>query len=334
MRAMLIYERKPIEQSPLILEEIAVPEPGPGEVRVRVKACGVCRTDLHVAEGELPAVTIPIIPGHEIVGVVDKLGEGASRFALGDRIGVAWLRSTCGSCVFCSAGQENLCEASRFTGYHAHGGYADYALVPEAFAYPIPETYTDAEATPLLCAGIVSFHALRRSRIRPGGRLGLYGFGSSAHIIIQVARHWGCTVYVATRGKQHQALAEEMGAVWVGDARDPFPEKVDSSIIFAPAGDLVPVALESLRKGGTLALAGIYMTDIPPLNYEQHLFFERDVRSVTANTRQDVIDFLKEAAAIPIRPQVITFPLTEANTVLQRLKHDGLRGTGVLVMDS
>ena len=329
---MLLYEPKPIEVSPLVLEEIADPVPGKGEVRIKVKACGVCRTDLHVVEGDLPPVTLPIIPGHEIVGIVERLGDGASRFQMGQRVGIAWLRHTCGSCVYCRAGQENLCEDARFTGYHAHGGYAEYAVVPEAFAYPLPEVFSDAEAAPLLCAGIVSFHAMRRSRIKPGERLGIYGFGSSAHIIMQVARHWGCPVFVATRGEEHQALAYEMGAAWVGDVGEALPEKVDSAIIFAPAGDLVPAALQSLRKGGTLALAGIYMSDIPSLNYEQHLFYERDVRSVTANTRRDGADFLNEAAAIPIKPQVTTFPLEDANRVLQIVKGKGLKGTAVLVM--
>jgi len=329
---MVLHKPQLIEQSPLVLEEIPAPEPAKDEVRIKVKACGVCRTDLHVAEGELPPVTSPIIPGHEIVGIVDRLGEGASRFQISDRVGVAWLRHTCGCCVYCNAHQENLCESARFTGYHAHGGYAEYAVVPEAFAYALPAIFSDAEATPLLCAGIVSFHALRRSRIKPGERLGVYGFGSSAHIIMQVALHWGCTVFVATRSDEHKAMAHQMGAAWVGDVCDAFPEKVDSSIIFAPAGELVPLALESLRKGGTLALAGIYMTDIPSMQYERHLFYERDLRSVTANTRQDGIDFLNEAAAIPIRPQVTTFPLDQANEVLQMVKGKGLKGTAVLMM--
>ncbi len=333
MRAMLVYEPKPIEQSPLVLEELPAPEPGKGEVRIRVKACGVCRTDLHVVEGDLPPVTTPVIPGHEIVGIVDRLGGGASRFKIGDRVGIAWLRHTCGSCRYCSADRENLCESARFTGYHAHGGYAEYALVAENYAYLLPPPFSDAEATPLLCAGIVSFHAMRRSRIKPGERLGIYGFGSSAHIIMQIALQWGCRVFVATRGEEHKAMAKQMGAAWVGGVQDQLPEKVDSSIIFAPAGELVPVALKSLRKGGTLALAGIYMTDIPSMNYEQHLFYEREVRSVTANTRRDGIDFLKEAAAIPIKPQVTTFPLEEANRVLQIVKGKGLRGTAVLVME-
>jgi propanol-preferring alcohol dehydrogenase len=333
MKAMVLYERKPIEESPLVLKEIIDPEPGKGEVRVKIKACGVCRTDLHVIEGELPPAKTPIIPGHEIVGIVDRLGEGSSRFKIGDRIGIAWLRHTCGTCIYCQANQENLCENSFFTGYHADGGYAEYAVVPQDFAYPIPEIFSDSEATPLLCAGIVSFHALRRSRIKPGERLGLYGFGSSAHIIMQVALHWGCKTFVATRGEEHKKLAKEMGAVWVGDVYAEFPEKMDSSIIFAPAGELVPPALHSLRKGGTLALGGIYMTPIPSLDYEKYIFYERDLRSVTANTRQDGIDFLKEASEIPIKPTITTFPLEEANTVLQIIKGKGLKGTGVLIME-
>ena len=329
---MILYERKPVEECPLMLKQVSEPEPGKKEVRVKGKACGACRTDLHVVEGELPPAKTPIIPGHEIVGIVDCLGEEASRFKIGDRIGIAWLRHTCGTCVYCQASQENLCENSLFTGYHADGGYAEYAVVPEDFAYPIPEIFSDAEAAPLLCAGIVSFHALRRSRIKPGERLGIYGFGSSAHIIMQVALHWGCKVFVATRGEEHKNLAKEMGAVWVGDVYDDFPEKMDSAIIFAPAGKLVPPALRSLRMGGTLALAGIYMTPIPSLDYEKHLFYERDLRSVTANTRQDGIDFLKEAAKIPIKPTITTFSLEEANRVLQIIKGKGLKGTAVLIL--
>jgi len=330
---MLVHKRKPVEESPLAMKEIPDPEPGKKEVRVKVKACGVCRTDLHVVEGELPPAKTPVIPGHEIVGIVDRLGEEASRFKIGDRIGIAWLRHTCGTCVYCRAHQENLCENSLFTGYHADGGYAEYAVAPEDYAYPMPEIFSHAEATPLLCAGIVSFHALRRSRIKPEERLGIYGFGSSAHIIMQVALHWGCSVYVATRGEEHKQMAKKMGAAWGGDVYDEFPEKMDSSIIFAPAGELVPPAMQSLRKGGTLALAGIYMTPIPSMDYEKYLFYERDLRSVTANTRQDGIDFLKEAATIPIKPQVTTFPLEDANKVLQILKGKGLQGTGVLVME-
>jgi alcohol dehydrogenase, propanol-preferring len=331
MRAMVLDRIAPVTESPLAWREVATPEPGPGEVRLRVRACGLCRTDLHVIEGDLPPQRQPLIPGHQVVGVVDALGPGASRFRPGERVGVAWLRHTCGTCGYCDAGQENLCEAARFTGYHADGGYAEYAVVPEAFAYAIPPVFGDAEAAPLLCAGIIGFRSLRRSAIRPGGRLALYGFGSSAHIVIQIARHWGCAVFVSTRGEGHRALARSLGAAWVGETFDPPPVKVDSAIVFAPAGELVPVALRALRKGGTLALAGITMSQVPALDYEECLFYERDVRSVTANTRADGEELLRVAAAIPLRPQVTTFPLAAANEGLQRLKRDAIDGTGVLI---
>jgi propanol-preferring alcohol dehydrogenase len=331
MKAMFLDRQAPVGTSPLALRDVPVPEPGPGEVRVRVTACGVCRTDLHVIEGDLPPRRLPLIPGHQVVGTVEALGAGASRFRSGDRVGIAWLRHTCGECGYCRSGRENLCESSRFTGYHADGGYAEYAVVPEAFAYAIPAVFGDAEATPLLCAGIIGYRALLRSEVPRGGRLGLWGFGSSAHVTIQVARAWGCQVYVATRGEQHQALAREMGAAWVGAAADPLPVRVDAGILFAPVGDLVPVALRSIEKGGTLAVAGIYLSDIPRLDYERELFYERNLRSVTANTRADGEGLLREAAAIPLRPRVAIFPLEEANRALQLLKADRINGTGVLL---
>ena len=331
MRAMVLERQAPIATRPLALRDVSAPEPGPGEVRVRVLACGVCRTDLHAIEGDLPPRKLPLIPGHQVVGAVDRLGPGASRFRPGDRVGIAWLRHTCGSCRYCRGGRENLCESSTFTGYHADGGYAEHAVVPEAFAYAIPAAFGDAEATPLLCAGIIGYRALERSEVPRGGKLGIWGFGSSAHVTIQVARARGCEVYVATRGETHQALAREMGAVWVGAADEPLPVRVDGGILFAPVGDLAPVALRSIEKGGTLAVAGIYLSDIPRIEYERELFYERNLRSVTANTRADGEGLLREAAAIPIRPRVSTFPLVEANHVLQLLKSDGINGTGVLV---
>lgn len=332
MKAMLLSQNKPIEENPLVLTEVPEPVPGPGEVRVKVRACGMCRTDLHVIEGELPLARSPIIPGHQIVGVVDRLGPETSRFKPGDRLGIAWLRKTCGTCSYCREGKENLCENSRFTGYHADGGFAEYAVVPEDFAYQIPSVFTDAEATPLLCAGIIGYRALRRSELKPGQSLAIYGFGSSAHIVIQIALHRGCEVYVCTRGEKHQELARQMGAAWAGGATDPPPLKVDSAIVFAPAGELVPIALRSLRKGGTLSLAGIYMTQIPAMDYTESLFYERNIHSVTSNTRQDGLDLLREAAEIPIRPRVETFPLEEANRALQMLKAGEINGTGVLII--
>lgn len=330
MLALRIHAPAPIETSPLRADSVAVPEPGVGEVRIRVTAVGICRTDLHVIEGDLPFLH-PVTPGHQVVGVVDAVGTEARRFARGDRVGAAWLRKTCGRCGYCLSGRENLCEQAQFTGYHHDGGFAEYMTAPEDFLYPIPSRFSDAEATPLLCAGLIGYRALKRSDLQPGQRLGLYGFGSSAHITLQVARSWGCEVYVATRGEKHRAFARELGAVWAGDAMEKLPVPVQSAIVFAPAGPLVLAALESVDKGGTVACAGIHMSDLPAMNYEKHLFYEKNLRSVTANTRQDGVDLLREAAAIPIRPQVHTFPLREANRALQSLKADGLNGTGVLL---
>lgn len=332
MRAMVLHAPASIDASPLKMEEIDRASLGANEVLLQVEACGICRTDLHVVEGELPTAKMPVVPGHQVVGRVAEIGADTGRFRRGDRLGIAWLRHTDGTCRYCRAGRENLCPDARFTGYQADGGYAELAVVPEDFAYPIPDGMEPLHAAPLLCAGIIGYRALKRSDVRPGQRLGIYGFGASAHVTTQVALYWGCEVYVATRGDRHQALAREMGAAWVGGATDVPPEKLDSAIIFAPAGNLVPLALESLDRGGTLALAGIYMSQIPPLDYERHLFYERNVRSVTANTRQDGIELLQLAADIPIRTRTETFALDEANRALQRLKHDQIEGAGVLVV--
>lgn len=332
MKAMVLNRCAPIESAPLQWQEIPEPQPGPGEVRIKVRACGICRTDLHVVEGELPPLDHPVVPGHQVVGIVDRLGPGADRFQPGERIGIAWLRHTCGSCGYCAAGQENLCEASLFTGYHVAGGYAEYAVVPEAFAYAIPAIFNDAEATPLLCAGIIGYRSLKRSLLQPGQSLALYGFGSSAHIVIQVARHWGCKVYACTRDFHHQQLALELGAAWSGAHAEEMPERVDSAIIFAPAGELVPQALANLRKGGTLAIAGIYMSPVPQLDYEKHLFYEKNVHSVTANTRRDAVELLETAAEIPIRTRVQLFSMEAANEALLSLKQDKIQGSGVLTL--
>ncbi len=333
MKAMVLERIAPIDSSPLELVEQPDVQPGPGEVRLKVHCCAICRTDLHVIEGDLPQEKLPIIPGHQVVGTVDTLGAGCRRLGVGQRVGVAWLRHTCGRCRFCTAGRENLCQSARFTGYHADGGYAQYAVVPEQFAYPIPDAFNDVEATPLLCAGIIGYAALRRSQVPGGGKLALYGFGSSAHVVIQIAQHRGCEVYVVTRGEKHRELARQMGAVWVGENASDMPTKVDSAIIFAPAGELVPPALEALEKGGTLALAGICMTPIPEMDYERYIFHERDIHSVTCNTRTDGRELLAEAAQIPIRPHTTVYPLADANRALQDLKNDQINGTGVLVMD-
>lgn len=332
MKAMVLEHNAPIDTAPLRLIDVPTPSPQAGEVRIKVRCCAICRTDLHVIEGELPPRKQPIIPGHQIVGVVDALVPGCGRLRPGQRVGVAWLRHTCGRCDFCRTEHENLCESQRFTGYHADGGYAEYAVVPEAFAYAIPDVFEDVQAAPLLCAGIIGYRALQRSAVQNGGTLALYGFGSSAHVVIQIARHRGCRVYVATRGESHRELARQMGAEWVGEDPREMPVKADSAIIFAPAGELVPPALAALKKGGTLALAGIYMTDVPAMQYEEHLFYEKNVCSVTANTREDGRALLAEAARIPIRPHTTTYPLEEANRALQDLKADRIDGSGVLIV--
>jgi propanol-preferring alcohol dehydrogenase len=329
---MVLSRIAPIEERPLELVELPDPKPEAGEILVRVSACGVCRTDLHVIEGDLPEHRLPIIPGHQVVGTVDACGPGCSEFAPGDRVGIAWLRRTCGGCEFCRAGRENLCSGSLYTGYHENGGYAEKAVVPEAFAYPIPDAFDDLQAAPLLCAGIIGYRALQRSEVPAGGRLALYGFGSSAHVVIQIARHRGCEVYVVTRGETHRELARRMGATWVGTAGEAPPEKMDGAIIFAPAGEVVPEALRALQKGGTVAMAGIYMTPVPAMEYEPCLFHEKNLRSVEANTRQDGRGLLAEAARVPVSAEITTFALEEANDALIRLKHDGIDGTGVLVM--
>jgi alcohol dehydrogenase, propanol-preferring len=332
VKAQILRQPALIDSSPLVLADLPLPEPAAGEVRVRVEACGICRTDLHVVEGDLPPQVERIVPGHQVVGVVDKCGAQVARFKAGERIGIAWLRSTCGTCRYCRTGNENLCPQARFTGYHANGGYAEFAIVREDFAYALPAALGIAEATPLLCAGIIGYRALRRAEMRPGCRLGLYGFGSSAHIAIQVARHFDCIVYVMTRDERHQALARALGAAWAGGADARPPELLDSAVLFAPVGDLVLPALEALDQGGTLALAGIHLSDIPALNYERHLFHEKNLRSVTANTRADGEELLRIAAEIPIRPQTTAFPLRDANRALQQLKHDGIQGSGVLIV--
>ncbi|HEY6293227.1 MAG TPA: zinc-dependent alcohol dehydrogenase family protein [Terriglobia bacterium] len=329
MKACVLDRPAPIESNPLHFRELARPEPAAGQVLIRVHACGVCRTDLHVVEGELAPRKSPVIPGHQVVGVVESAGKAASSLKPGARVGVAWLSSTDGVCDYCRAGQENLCEHANFTGYTVDGGYAGYLTAPEQFVYTLPQAFADIEAAPLLCAGIIGFRSLRLSGIRPGGRLGFYGFGAAAHLAIQVARHWQVEVYVSTRDEKHRQLALELGALWVGGTLDQPPVELDSAIIFAPAGEIVPAALKALKKGGTLALAGIYMSPIPPLEYSL-VYQERVVRSVTNNTRQDGEEFLRVAAEIPIRSKVEVFPLAEANRALNALKHDAINGAAVL----
>jgi len=330
MRAMLLKAPASVETSPLQLTEIDAPEPGAGEIRVRVLACGLCRTDLHVIEADLPPHKANIIPGHQVVGAVDRLGEGASRFKIGDRVGIAWLGSTCGQCAYCRKGRENLCPNARFTGYDYDGGYAEYAVAREAFAYSVSASLDPVSVAPLLCAGIIGYRALMRAEMKPGCRLGLYGFGSSASIGIQIARHMGCRVFVMTRDEKHQELARELGATWAGSAAEKPPEPLDSAVLFAPVGDLVLPAMEALDRGGILAVAGIHLSDIPVMNYERQLFYEKELRSVTANTRADGEALLKLAADIPLKPKTTRFALADANLGLAALKHDGISGSGVL----
>ena len=332
MRAWIVAAPGPIDGEPLRLVERPVPVPGPGEVLVKVSHCGVCRTDLHIAEGDLPPHRPEVIPGHQVVGVVEALGTGVSRFGLGDRIGIAWLRWTDGTCRFCTSGRENLCLAPAFTGWDADGGYAEYATVPEAYAYPLPASVPGEQLAPLLCAGIIGYRALRRADLPPGGRLGIYGFGASAHLIAQVALAEGARLHVMTRGANAQEFALSLGATSAVGAADPPPEPLDAAILFAPVGTLVPVALAALYRGRTLAVAGIHLSDIPSLNYEAHLFQERTLRSVTANTRQDGREFLAAAIRIPVRATTHLYPFDEALQALRDLAHGAFTGAAVLVL--
>jgi propanol-preferring alcohol dehydrogenase len=331
MRGWVVDRPGPIDGGPLVSVELPDPRPGPGEVRVRVVACGVCRTDLHLAEGDLPQRRPRTVPGHEIVGIVDEVGPGPGRFAVGDRIGGAWLRGTCGRCRWCRSGRENLCPYATFTGWDADGGYAELAVVPEAYAYRLPSSLDDVEAAPLLCAGIVGYRALKRAELPPGGRLGLYGFGASAHLVAQVAIAQGAVVHVLTRSAAARALALELGAASAGPADAAPPEPLDSAVLFAPVGELVPVALRALDQGGTLAVAGIYLSDVPRLVYAEELFREKQLRSVTANTRADGEEFLRLAATLGVRPTVSPRPLGEADRALADLAADRITGAAVLV---
>jgi len=309
------------------------PRPGLGEILVRVMVCGVCRTDLHVAEGDLTPKHPTIIPGHEVVGVVEELGPGCRRFAPGARVGIAWLRETCGTCKYCSRGDENLCPNARFTGWDRDGGYAEFATVREDFAYPLPASIPDTEVAPLLCAGIIGYRAIKRAAIKPGQTVGLYGFGGSAHLALQVLKYWNCRVFVMSRGGTHQELARELGAEWIGSADEAPPAPLDAAVLFAPAGNLVLPAMTALDRGGILAIAGIYLTPIPILDYEKHLFYEKEIRSVTANIRRDGEEFLEIAGKIPIRTHTVPMSLADANRALQMLKADQLKGAAVLSIE-
>lgn len=330
MQAMILKEPGPIEKSPVQLAEKEKPRIKPDEILIKIRVCGICHTDLHTVEGELQLPKKPLVPGHQVVGLVDELGGEVTRFNKGDRVGMAWLYSTCGKCKYCLAHKENLCENALFTGYHVDGGYAQYAAMSQDFAYRIPKGFSDEQAAPLLCGGIIGYRALRLSEIKPRAVLGLYGFGNSAHVAIQVAIHWGCEVFVFSRSKEHQKHARSLGAAWTGTSKDKAPKKLDSAIIFAPAGELVLDALEALDKGGTLALAGIYMTPIPEMDYGKHLYHERTVRSVANATRKDGEELLKLAAEIPVRTKTTSFPLKDANRALRLLKQSKIDGAGVL----
>ena len=329
MKACVLEATAPIETRPLQYQDVAAPEPGPDEVRLRVHCCGVCRTDLHVIEGELQQRKMPVIPGHQVVGTVEAAGSNAKRFPMGARVGVPWLHRTDGTCDYCRSGRENLCEHPQFTGYTVDGGYAEQIVAPEAFVYPIPEGFEDLHAAPLLCAGIIGFRSLRLCAVSRGARLGIYGFGAAGSVAIQVARHWGLDVYVMTRDQRHRKLALELGAVFAGGTIEQPPQLLDAAIVFAPAGEIVPAGLKALKRGGSLVLGGIHMSPIPSFSYDL-LYGERLVRSVANNTRQDGEDFLKVAAEIPIHTQTQVFPLQETNQALNQLKNDAISGAAVI----
>jgi propanol-preferring alcohol dehydrogenase len=330
MHAWRVNRPGPIAASPLDWVETDLPVPGLGEIRVKVSACGVCRTDLHVAEGDLPVHRPGVIPGHEVVGVVDALGPGCDRLQMGERVGIPWLRHTCGRCRFCVRGDENLCLDPRFTGWDADGGYAEYAVAPEDYVYRLPDRFDDEHAAPLLCAGIIGYRALRRSNLPAGGHLGIYGFGGSAHLAAQVAIAEGATVHVGTRSEAARRLALELGAASASDPSQPPPKPLDSALLFAPAGQLIPVIMSALDRGGTLAIAGIHVTAPGPLDYQRDLFYERKLTTATANTRRDGEEFLELAGRIGMRVSVQPFALEEGDEALRRLKQGGVRGAAVL----
>ena len=330
MRAWVVHQPGPMATGPLRLVDREVPEPGYGELLIKVIRCGVCRTDLHLAEGDLRPRRQDVTPGHEVVGEVVRADAAATRFGPGDRVGVAWLAGTDGSCRYCRRGSENLCPASVYTGWDRDGGYAEYLVAADAYVYPLPSGFSDAELAPLLCAGIIGYRALKRAGLPPGGRLGIYGFGGSAHLAAQIAMAAGATVHVFTRAATARDLAMELGAASAQDSFDPSPEPLDSAIIFAPAGELVPPALRNLDRGGTLAIAGIHLTDIPSLNYSREVFEEHTLRSVTSNTRGDGEEFLRLAEKLKLRVSVTPYPLAEASRALSDLAADLVTGAAVL----
>ncbi|MHA1339380.1 MAG: zinc-dependent alcohol dehydrogenase family protein [Promethearchaeota archaeon] len=329
MKAMLIKEQGKLNANSLIMEDVEIPIIGKDDILIKMKACGVCHTDLHEIEGDLKIKEFPIIPGHEVIGIVEKKGENVKKLNIGDRVGVAWLYSTCGKCKYCLRGQENLCEEAKFTGYTANGGYAEYLKINSNFAYKIPKIFTDISAAPLMCAGVIGYRSIRLSEIKEGERLGLFGFGASAHIVIQIANYWGCETFVFTRSKNHQKHALELGAKWVGTSKDTPPKKIDRGIIFAPAGSIVLDALKVLDKGGTLAINAIHMSDIPSIKYS-YLWHERKIISVANVTRRDAIEFLEIAGKIPIKTTTIEYKLEDANQALMDMKMSKINGAAVL----
>ncbi len=329
MFAMRLFSPLPVEYSPLKPVEAPMPEPGPGQMRVRVRACGVCHTDLHLVEGDLQPPSLPIIPGHQVVGVVESLGVGVDQFIIGQRVGIPWLYRACQFCASCRSGNENLCQSACFTGFHVDGGFAEMMLADARYALALPDVLADEQAAPLLCAGIIGYRSLKKADLQPGERLGLFGFGASAHLSIQLARFWGCEVYVFTRSQQHRAHASSLGAGWVGGVEETPPKFLDRAVIFAPAGWIVPRALEKIRPGGTLAINAIHMSDIPAMPYPL-LYGERTLRSVANATYRDGVEFLQLAQAIPLKATVQIFPLTEANQALQAVKESRLNGEAVL----
>jgi len=331
MRAARLYKQGPIESAPLLLEDCPDPQPGRGDVRLLVKACGACHTDLHIVEGDLPLEKSPLILGHQIVGVIDMVGDGVSKRRLGDRVGVPWINSSCGTCDLCVSGRTNLCTEAQFTGYDADGGYAERAVVPEHAAHLLPDLFSDVDATPLLCAGIIGYRSLKLAGLQPGQRLGLYGFGASAHLAIQVAQHWGCDVFVSTRSQNHRELARRLGAVWVGGAEEQPPEKLDAAVTFAPVGWIIREALAALAPGGTVAINAIHLDAFPVLDYREHLYGERTLRSVTNLTHRDAEEFLEIAAAVPVVTTVEAFDLQDANIVLLGMKESRIEAAAALV---
>ena len=330
MKAMILGAFRPAAENPLEMMDVPMPFVGPEDILIKVRCCGVCHTDLHAVEGELPNAKLPLIPGHEVIGLVERVGGGTGRFKLGQRVGAAWLRSTCGVCRFCRSGRENLCESAHFNGCQADGGYAEFMALPEKFAYAVPDKFSDEEAAPLMCAGIVGYRALELSGVQSGGTFGLYGFGASAHIAIQIAKHRGGRVYVFSRSPEHRALARELGADWTGTTADDPPTKLTNAVIFAPVGSLYLNALRVLDRGGTVASAGIHMSPIPEMDYDKYLYHERKMLSVANATRKDGEELLRIAAEIPVRTTVQTFPLGEANDALRRLKAGSINGAAVL----